>query len=298
VPNSVSFGAVTQGTAQVGQTISLTSSGTGPLHIVSVALGGVNSSDFSLTNNCAAAAYAVGATCSISASLSPLAIGVRSAFITISDDAPNSPQVIGLNATVNPAIAISPAAPGSNAITLVAGQTADFRLLLTPGAGFSGSASFVCAGAPTAAMCTAPTVPISGGPVSYVVSVSTTKSTMIVAPPNAPQLPPSIWLHLFSIAACCGIVVLFLQASKLRGLRPSTPLLPLAALALLVSVCIVEATGCGGGASAVSPQGIPTPHVLGTPQGTSVITVTPSVTTSTGTALPAFAPIQLTLTVQ
>jgi hypothetical protein len=38
--------------------------------------------------------------------------------------------------------------------------------------------------------------------------------------------------------------------------------------------------------------------VTGTPSGTSTITLTPSVTTSTGTPLPGVAPIQLTLTVQ
>jgi hypothetical protein len=60
---------------------------------------------------------------------------------------------------------------------------------------------------------------------------------------------------------------------------------------------VIEAAGCGGATSA-GPQSIPTPHVIGTPQGTSVITLTPSVTTSGGTPLSGIPPIQLTLTVQ
>ena len=65
-----------------------------------------------------------------------------------------------------------------------------------------------------------------------------------------------------------------------------------------VALCLFQAAGCGGGAAAVSPQNIPSPHVIGTPPGTSTITLTPSVTTSTGAPLAGVAPIQLTLTVQ
>jgi hypothetical protein len=106
-PTSISFGTVTQGTDVSAQVVTLTNSGTGPLHIASLALGGTNSTDFSVANNCTAAAYAVGATCTIGVSISPVAIGPRAALITITDDAPSSPQTIALNATVNPAFAIS-----------------------------------------------------------------------------------------------------------------------------------------------------------------------------------------------
>ena len=127
-PSSISFGTVTQGSAVAAQVITLTSSGTGPLHITSVAVGGTNASDFSLTNNCTAPSYAVGATCTIGVSLSPLTTSLRAAFITIAD-----PQAISLGATVTAALTISPAAPGSTSVTVTAGQTASFNLLLTPG---------------------------------------------------------------------------------------------------------------------------------------------------------------------
>jgi len=146
-PSSISFGTVTQGSAVAAQVVTLSSSGTGPLHITSVATGGRNASDFSLTNNCTAPTYAVGATCTIGVSLSPLATGARAAFITITDDAPNSPQAINLSATVTAALTITPAAAGSTSVTVTAGQAATFNLLLTPGPGFTGGASFACAGA-------------------------------------------------------------------------------------------------------------------------------------------------------
>jgi len=301
-PTNLSFGTVTQGTTVGTQVIAVTNSGTGSLHIASVALGGTNFSDFSVTNNCAAAAYAAGTMCTIGVSMSPMAIGQRAALITITDDAPSSPQTIALSATVNPAFAISPAAPGSNSVTVTAGQTAAFNLQLTPGPGFAGSASFACSGAPAQTTCTAPNVQFAGGtPISYVVSVATTKSTMIVIPV---RLPPFIWLHMLSLAACCGAFVLFLYGSKLRGLNSVAGLssvggrMRAAALTILTTLCLFEAGGCGGGVAAVSPQSVPTPHMIGTPQGTSIITLTPAVTTSTGAPLQGVAPIQLTLTVQ
>jgi hypothetical protein len=139
-------------------------------------------------------------------------------------------------------------------------------------------------------------------PISYVVSVATTKSTMIVIPV---RIPPFIWLHVLSLAACCGAFALFLYGPKLRGLNSVAGLssvggwMRAAALTILATLCVFEVGGCGGGvAGGVSPQSVPTPHVIGTPQGTSIITLTPAVTTSTGASLQGVAPIQLTLTVQ
>ena len=296
-PTSISFGTVTQGTAVSAQIVTLANSGTGSLHIASLTLGGANSSDFSVANNCTAAAYAVGATCTIGVSISPVVIGPRAALITITDDAPGSPQTIALNVTVNAAFAISPAAPGSTSVTVTAGQTAAFNLLLTPGSGFAGSASFACAGAPAQATCTAPNAQFSGGTaIPYVVSIATTKSTLIVVPV---QLPPFTWLRVLSLVACWALA-LFLHGLRPRALNSIARLTPAAAVIVLAALCLFETAGCGGGAASASPQTIPppVPHVTGTPSGTSTITLTPSVTTLAGAPLTGVPPIQLTLTVQ
>jgi len=298
-PNNISFGTVTQGASAGAQVITLTSAGTGALHIASVALGGANLSDFSLTNNCAAAAYAVGASCTIGVSLSPLATGTRAAIIAITDDAPNSPQTISLSASINAAFTVSPAAPGSNSATVTAGQTATFTLQLVPGIGFAGSAAFGCAGVPKAATCTAPNVQISGGtPITYVVSVATTKTSIVSVPPQSPPVPFLIWLRVFSLASYGAILVLLLFLLRGRGQSSIQHALRAAGLVVLTSACLYGAAGCGGGAASAVPQNIPAVQVAGTPQGTSIITLMPSVTTSTGTPLAGIPPIQLTLTVQ
>lgn len=130
-----------------------------------------------------------------------------------------------------------------------------------------------------------------------VVNVATTANTLAPPSPRVPRVPPLIWLYLFSLLACCAVLVLY--ASRMRRSSPTEGSLRAAAIAIVASLCIFEAAGCGGGATGVSPQAIPTPpHPTGTPQGTSTITLTPSTTTSTGTPLPGVPPIQLTLTVQ
>jgi len=296
-PGNVSFGPVTQGTVVPAQDITLANSGTGPLHIASVTLVGANWSDFRLTNNCAAAAYAAGASCTIGVSISPVATGARSASVTITDDASNSPQSIALSATVNAAFAISPAAAGSTSVTVTAGQTALFNLQLTPGAGFTGSASFACAGAPPSATCTAPNAQFTAGiPIPYVVSVATTANTMALPPPRAPGLPPFVWLDLLSLLACGALLLFYIF--KARRLTLMEGLLRAAPLAIVALLCIFEAAGCAGAGAAASPQAVLTQRTTGTPPGASTITVTPSVATSTGTPLPGVLPIQLTLTVQ
>jgi hypothetical protein len=167
---------------------------------------------------------------------------------------------------------------------------------LTPGAGFAGSASFACAGAPAQATCTAPNAQFAGGTaIPYVVSVATTKSSMIVVPLH---LPPFTWLRVLSLVACGWALALFLCGSRLRTLNSIAGLTRVAAALVLAALCLFETAGCGGGAASVSPQNVPAPHVQGTPQGTSTITLTPTVTSSTGAALPGVAPIQLTLIVQ
>jgi hypothetical protein len=180
---------------------------------------------------------------------------------------------------------------------VTAGQTAAFNLLLTPGPGFAGSASFSCSGAPAQTLCTAPSVQLAGGtPISYVVSVATTKSTFVVPL----QLPPFTWLRVLLLVACCAAFALLVYAAKSRALTPKAGLMRAASVTALVALYLFEAAGCGGGTAGASPQNAPVPiaHVTGTPQGASTITLTPSITTSAGAPLTGVAPIQLTLTVQ
>ena len=288
--SAVSFGAVTQGTVASPQAVRLISSGTSPLHISSVVLSGSNAADLTLNNGCGPGAYAVNAACTIAVAFAPFALGTRLATITVTDDAANSPQAITIAASVNPALTITPATPGGTSVSVAAGQTANFNLQLTPGPGFSGSVSFSCTGAPFGATCTAPAASLASGPVPYTVSVNTTGTGMTA--------PDFRWLR-FGPAPnwrTLPLVVLLVWALSwlARGSAKSVRLMPrYAPLAVLVLVCSL---GLGCGSASVTRTSAQSPQLTVTPQGNSIITLTPSITVG-GRQLPGLAPVQLTLTV-
>jgi hypothetical protein len=295
---SVSFGSITQGTAGTPQTVSVTNTGGAALHISSVALGGPNASDFSMNNGCTAASYAVNSGCTISVSFAPLLTGSRSATITLTDDAADSPQIINLSGTVNPAVTLGPAPNGSTSATITAGQSAQFSLQVTPGPGFTGTVSLTCSGAPLAATCSLPaTVQVSNGNAApFTVVVATTGA---IAPPmeNPPPALPFPGLGLVSaFAAAVLLFLLFaLSAGRDWNLRPRRLAVSGTFGAILLSLAISSA-GCGGGGSTMQAAPPPTSPTV-TPQGTSMITVSPSAMSASGKPL-QLQPIQLTLTVQ
>jgi Lactonase, 7-bladed beta-propeller len=293
--NAISFGAITQGTSAAPQSIQLTNSGTGTLHIASVQLGGTNAADITLTNGCSAGAYAANTTCTIGVAFSPITIGQRFASITITDDAPDSPQVISVTANANPALTIASASSGGTTVTISAGQTASFNFVLTPGAGFIGSASFTCTGAPAAATCMAPTVQLtSAASLPYTISVSTTGSGLLTR--RMPRASPGRGTVLYLCAIFFVVAMLFrLVLCSTRAQRPHHLCMARCGWAAGVVLVIgMYSSGCGGGSiSVVNAQS--TPQVI-TPAGTSMLTVTPVVTASSGKQLP-MQPIQLTLIV-
>jgi 6-phosphogluconolactonase (cycloisomerase 2 family) len=297
---SLSFAAITQGTSSAGQNVTVTNSGGGPLHISSVVLGGANSGDFTLTNGCAAAAYAVNANCTLGVSFAPLASGARSATVTLTDDAANSPQVINLGGFANPALTIGAAPSGSTTATISAGQTAQFNLQMTPGLGYSGTISLAYSGAPVGASIQGPsTLQISNGiAATFTVSVTTSSGTSGSVP--FVTVPRSIPFPVLR-AATGLIVVVFLLLFLTLGAKRDSHMPPRrraftgassAIIFLMILGAIWTAAGCGGGSAMLTTA----PPQIVTPQGQSTIIVTPSATSANGKPL-QLQPIQLTLIV-
>ncbi len=292
-PGSLDFGTLALGGSVPAQSITITNSGTASLRVSSVALGGANPGDFSQSNNCTAAPIAVQASCTISVSFLPQAQGQRSATITLTDDAPNSPQNFSLTGNVTAPFQLGTTSSGSTSATISAGQTAQYSLQLTPGAGFSGSVSLSCAGAPQAATCTVSpaTLTVSGGSaVPFTVSVATTGSAAFLPALRFPAKPISF----FTQAMLLGIGFLFwwlvlntkrkMQWQGMRGFAR-------AGLAgVLLALACWGGHGCGGGSTTATPVTQPPPAT--TPPGTSTITVT-----ATAANLPSQT-ILLTLTVR
>ncbi len=97
-PASLTFASQTVGTTSAAQVVTLTNTGTATLNITSIAITGTNSGDFAQTNTCGAS-VAAGANCTISVTFTPSAAGSRTASVTITDDASDSPQAVSLTGT-------------------------------------------------------------------------------------------------------------------------------------------------------------------------------------------------------
>jgi hypothetical protein len=292
-------GATTQGTTAAPQNLTVSNTGTGPLHVTAIGVSGLNAGDFSVAgSNCLGTAVAVGANCSIPVTFAPLAAGIRTTTLTITDDAANSPQLVTINGTAITAVTIVAAAGATLSASVSAGQTAQFNLQAMPGAGFSGSLAFVCSGTPTAANCSAPGVTVtSGAPANFTVTVTTSGSAGAV--PTARRTIPSMPSG-YATAAMLLLMLLafcFYRRQRERGEVSLAALDWERVLALACLAVVVNGCGGGGSSSGTSVRQQPPPPVI-TPSGTYTITVTPSATPANSTKSFPLSPISLTLVVK
>ncbi|MGO4518328.1 choice-of-anchor D domain-containing protein [Terriglobus sp. 2YAB30_2] len=170
-PSSLDFANVTLTLSSSAQPIQLTNTGNAPLAISGVAATG----DFSETNTCGAS-LAAGTSCTITVLFTPSATGSRTGTLTVTDNAPTTPQTVTLAGTGVPTLTMG-TSPGGSTTSSVSGEnTATYALAIAGGTGFSGTVKLTCTGAPQYATCDiAPsTVTITSGSVAnYTVTVST-----------------------------------------------------------------------------------------------------------------------------
>ena len=111
-PTSLTFPSQTVGTTSAAQAVTLSNSGSAALSITSIAVTGTNSGDFGQTNNCGSS-LAAGSSCAINVTFTPAATGTRSATLTVTDNASNSPQTAsltgpGVSSSGTPTATLSP----------------------------------------------------------------------------------------------------------------------------------------------------------------------------------------------
>src|SRR5207244_877496 len=97
-PTSLTFASQTVSSTSAAQAVALQNGTSSALSITSIAFTGANSGDFAQTNNCGAS-LAAGASCSIDVTFTPTAIGARSATLTVTDNASNTPQTASVTGT-------------------------------------------------------------------------------------------------------------------------------------------------------------------------------------------------------
>jgi hypothetical protein len=108
-PASLTFGAQAIGTTSAAQSVTVANTGTAPLFINSAAVP--NTLDFTVVGDgCPGLTLPPGGSCVMSMTFSPTAAGTRTAALTVTDNAPGSPQTALLTGTgtgMNPPLAIN-----------------------------------------------------------------------------------------------------------------------------------------------------------------------------------------------
>jgi len=120
------------GTTSAAMTATVTNMTASTVTFTSVALGGSNASDFPMVNHCTGA-LAPSATCPVEFMFAPITSGVRTAVLTLVDNAPSGAQTLQImgtgesNITFSAASAVDPF-PGT---TAVGSQTSNVQVVVT-----------------------------------------------------------------------------------------------------------------------------------------------------------------------
>ena len=105
---SLNFGNQVVGTTSPSQQVSITNSGSAVLTISNLSFTGQNSSEFGYIFNCGLPAQVQpGQSCSVLVFFTPAAPGARTAALSISDNAPGTPQTVSLSGTGVPQVSVT-----------------------------------------------------------------------------------------------------------------------------------------------------------------------------------------------
>lgn len=260
--SSLSFGQQQVGLAPTNPlSITATNNGTSPVTFSSITASG----DFTEADDCIKAPLQPSTNCVISVLFTPSTAGSSVGALTLTDNAPGSPQIILLTGTgVGQQSDFSISATPSSA-TVAAGNSAAIAVTLTSFSGFSQPVTLSCTGLPVAASCSFSQnvlTPGGSGPLTTTLTISTGLRTQ--APPRLPRnSPPATgWRGIPMSWLLCGIAMAaMICMASLKGRRAKAVLGASVVLAILLAAC---SNGSGGAA------GVP----AGTPAGNSQVMVT------------------------
>jgi len=97
-PPFLTFGSQSVGVVSSPQSVTLTNTGNTSLTFTSISVTGANAGDFSETNTCGSS-LAQSTSCAIAVKFSPAALGIRTASLSVADNASGSPQTVSLAGT-------------------------------------------------------------------------------------------------------------------------------------------------------------------------------------------------------
>jgi hypothetical protein len=110
---SLAFGKRVLGTTSPAKVVKLTNTGTATLNITSITASG----DFAISANTCGSTVNAGASCNVSVTFTPTAIGLRTGTLTFTDNAPTNPQTVKLQGT-GTAISLTPTSLNFGTVTV------------------------------------------------------------------------------------------------------------------------------------------------------------------------------------
>jgi hypothetical protein len=117
-PATVAYAGQVVGTTSAPAAVTITNTGTAPLTVGTAQVTGAEAADFQMVAD-TCGVVAVAASCTITESFVPAATGTRTAQLTITSDAPGSPDTVPLSGTGLPLPPPPPTAPTAPAIVTV-----------------------------------------------------------------------------------------------------------------------------------------------------------------------------------
>lgn len=280
---SLAFGAEVAGAVSASEPVQVNNAGNGPLVINHVGFTGFDPNDFQASGSCVGAngssvSVPAGSSCTANIAFAPplTTTGSLAALLSITDNAPGSPQQIPVAGTATD-FQLGVGAGGSTSTTITAGETATFNLQATPANGFTGTAAMTCTNPIPASTCTPSPqqLTVSGTqPTGFGVTVTTTARSSVL-PQVVRRIPPGSRRLLV-----IGLLLLAWGLQRLRNWRQHRQ--PRFRLAFLLAGALLMCA-CGGGGS--------NPSSNGTPAGTYTVVATATISGTSRT-------VSLTITVQ
>jgi hypothetical protein len=293
-PNAFTFPNEPTGGASAAQAFTLTNNSSAQATGIAIDFTGAeNPPDFTEVSNCGTTLDA-GANCNIKVVFMPRGAGERSAALHVTDSDPSSPQTAALAGFADD-YELGLQSGNTNTLTVISGSTANYNLAVVPDSTFSGTVTIECPlGLPSETTCglavgtstssssgaggtNSLDLDVSPGtPQNFTMALVTTAKgpagKAMFGERKWPQFPApgARILVIMALAAMFAAWRARRSWAETREELKARPYIGAAGLALVATMIIFAAVGCGGGgAPTLKPKPDP-----GTPAGTYRLNVT------------------------
>ena len=274
-PAALAFSSVTIGSS-TNRVIILTNTGSNAITNLALAITG----DYAVTVPCQATLAPL-ASCTAQVTFTPVALGTRTGILVVTSSDPGSPAAITLTGTGigGSGFLLTAGGTSSSSITVIAGQPANYGLILTPMGGFTGTVALTCTSLSTAEYASCSLLPsnltVNGSPQTSTATINTITSMASVSAPGGPRSP--LLQAIFACLLVPGLLTLWRGRGDLREHRKLLLALIFCALSVLLAGCGSKLTSNASTSSDLyTPPGIY--HYQVTANSTSGIPITQSVT--------------------